>query len=243
MRSDDFKKLDKIASSYFIKADTLFRTINFTNIALSLSQPETNPELFKAREALKEIVKNNSPIISEHGIHYDLVMKHIPSLCFSSLVSAFEDFIVEVADLILRKEPERLYNVKCEYGLFTTMNDEETINYLISEKTATLTFGSAREYTNKLCKLIDIDKRTIEHLIKPYIEIKARRDVGVHNNWVKDAKYRKKISELNIPDVSESFLKPDLDYFRHTYDTCGAMVKIIANNITSNLLNEGEMFK
>lgn len=241
MRSDDYRKLDKIASSYFQKTDILFRTIHFSNIAISHSSPTQNPELSKAFLNLKEIFEKTSPVISDKGIHHDLVMKHMSSLCFSSLVSAFEDFIIEVASIILRREPERLHNLKCEYRVFASLDQDSLTDYLITEKLASLTFGSAREYINKLCNLVCLEKRKVESLVKSFVEMKARRDVGVHNNWVMDERYLRKIAELNIAAPETNYLKPDLDYFSRTYNVCGDMVKIITNNISSTILHEGDI--
>lgn len=123
------------------------------------------------------------------------------------------------------------------------MNADGLMDYLIAEKISSLTFGSAREYINKLCKLLNIQKKEIEHLIKPYIEMKARRDVGVHNNWMKDSRYQRRISELNIPDTGEEYLKPNLSYFSCTHNICGELVKVICNSVSVSVLNEDKLFQ
>lgn len=243
MNSTSYICLNKISSSYFIKADTLFRTIVFQNVAISHANEKVNPELHSAYIKLESFLEKNSPEISDKGIRHDLVSKHMPSLCFSSLVSAFEDYIIEIAKLIFKLRPENLDKVKCDYGVFKALSEDELFDHLVNEGVASLTFGSPKEYIKKFCKLIQIEKSAIEPYLKQYIEIKARRDTGVHNNWVKDSRYERKLAEVGLKPDTKIFLTPDLDYFRYSFDLCGKLVKLISNNISTELLNEQEMFK
>ncbi|HCB0108133.1 TPA: hypothetical protein MYL85_003903 [Klebsiella pneumoniae] len=243
MHSAFYTSLVKISSSYFIKADTLFRTIIFQNIAISHANQKVNPELHAAYIQLESFLEENSPEISDKGIRHDLVSKHMPSLWFSSLVSAFEDYIIEISKLIFKLRPENLDKVKCDYGVFKSLSEDELFDHLVNEGVASLTFGSPKEYINKLCKLIQIEKKTIEPYLKQYIEIKARRDTGVHNNWIKDSRYERKLAEVGLQPDAKNYLTPDLNYFRHSFDLCGKLVKLISNNISTELLKEQEIFK
>ncbi len=242
MHSDNYLFLDKITSSYVIKADILFRTIIFQNIAISHANEETNPQLYEAYTNLECFLEKHSPEISDKGIRHDLITKHMPSLCFSSLVSAFEDYIIEIMKLTFRINPEKLNKIKCDYGVFKSLSEDELFDYLVNEGVASLTFGSPKEYINKLCKLLCLDKKKIEHLLKQYIEIKARRDTGVHNNWVKDQRYEKKLLEAGISSEEKEYLIPDLDYFRYSFNLCGKLVKLISNNFSTQILKEQKLF-
>lgn len=242
MDSENHKLLDKISSSFFIKADTLFRTISFQNVAIAHATKEGNPKLYDAYKNLESFLEKHTPEISQNGIRHDLVDKHMPSLCFSSLVSAFEDYIIEITRLVYKLKPENLDKIKCDYGTFKSSSTDELWDLLVTEGLASLTFGSAKEYINKFCKLTSIDKKIIEPKIKPYIEIKARRDTGVHNNWLKDSRYEKKLKEVGIQPDHKKNLTPDLDYFRYSFDVCGDLVKLISNSIALELLNERRIF-
>lgn len=243
MHSAPYTSLDEISSSYFIKADTLFRTIIFQNVAISHANEKMNPKLHAAYIQLESFLEKNSPEISDKGIRHDLVSKHMPSLCFSSLVSAFEDYIIEIAKLIFKLRPENLDNVKYDYGAFKALSEDELFDHLVNEGVASLTFGSPKEYINKFCKLIQIEKKAIEPYLKKYIEIKARRDTGVHNNWIKDSRYERKLAEIGLQPDAKNYLTPDLDYFRYSFNLCGELVKLISNNISTELLNEQKIFK
>ena len=243
MCSENYNSLNKITSLYFIKVDVLFRTITFQNIAISHAIEEVNPNLYSAYKSLESFLEEHSPEVSDKGIRHDLVAKHMPSLCFSSLVSAFEDYIIEITKLTFKLKPENLDKIKCDYGTYRTLSEEDLFDYLVAEGVSSLTFGSAKEYINKFCKTACIDKKQIEPLLKQYIEIKARRDTGVHNNWIMDARYEKKLAEVGITPERNIYLTPDLDYFRYSYSLCGKLVKLISNNIATQLLNEPVLFE
>ncbi|HGD3425589.1 TPA: hypothetical protein ACI4DF_004302 [Enterobacter hormaechei] len=243
MHSEHYNSLDRISSLYFIKADALFRTIVFQNIAISHAIEDVNPKLYSAYKNLESFLEKYSPEVSDKGIRHDLVEKHMPSLCFSSLVSAFEDYIIEITKLIFILKPENLDKIKCDYGTYKSLSKEDLFDYLVNEGVSNLTFGSAKEYINKFCKTTCIDKKQIEPFLKQYIEIKARRDTGVHNNWIKDARYEKKLAEIGIKPNESCYLTPDLEYFRYAFNLCGELVKIISNNISTQLLDEGALFK
>lgn len=243
MRSEHYNSLDKISSLYFIKASTLFKTIVFQNIAISHAIEDVNPKLYSAYKNLESFLEKHSPEVSDKGIRHDLVEKHMPSLCFSSLVSAFEDYIIEITKLVFKLKPENLDKIKCDYGTYRSLSEEDLFDFLVNEGVSSLTFGSAKEYINKFCKTTCIDKKQIESLLKQYIEIKARRDTGVHNNWIKDARYERKLAEIGITPETSIYLTPSLDYFEYSFDLCGQLVKLISNNIATQLLNEDVLFK
>lgn len=241
MTQANFIRLDKISSSYFIKAETLFRTFLFMHEAAKHINNEATPNIKQAWENLDKTLKKNPSFSQKNNNHHDAINNYIPTLCFSTLVSAFEDYITEIAGLMLALKPEKLDKVKLEYNTYKRLSSDELLDHLIAEAITSITFSSANEYINKICKLTEINKKDNESLIKAFVEIKARRDTGVHNNWVKDKRYEQKISEINIPSPKDKILTPNLSYFTHAYDTCGDLVKVISNNISTNILKEKEI--
>ncbi|HBZ7693681.1 hypothetical protein [Klebsiella pneumoniae] len=242
MIQSNYIHLDKISSSYFIKADTLFRTLIFMHESAIHINNQATPNIKKAWGDLESILKKNPSYTPNNGNHHDVINHYIPTLCFSTLVSAFEDYITEIARLMFSLKPEHLDKVKLDYKTYKNLPPDEIIDYLTTEAIASITFSSANEYINKICKLTEISKKDNEALIKSFIEIKARRDIGVHNNWVKDRRYEQKLSEVNIAPSEKTILTPDLSYFTHAFNTCGALVKIISNNISTNVLKEKALF-
>jgi len=54
------------------------------------------------------------------------------------------------------------------------------------------------EYLESICEVLSIEKNTITKEWPNYIEAKSRRDLGVHNGWVCNSTYLRKVHEAKI---------------------------------------------
>lgn len=60
---------------------------------------------------------------------------------------------------------------------------------------------------------MSIELGILDRIWPIYIEMKARRDLGVHNGWIKNRVYEKKVSEVNHNFIKKGFLTISEDYF------------------------------
>ena len=62
--------------------------------------------------------------------------------------------------------------------------------------------------------MVSIDKKHLIEIWPSFVEMKARRDLGVHNNWVTNGIYLRKLKEIGFADHPSTGMRliPDFAY-------------------------------
>ena len=81
-----------------------------------------------------------------------------------------------------------------------------------------LMYQKPENYMKALCKLLSINAPDINDLSPHYIEIKARRDLAIHNGWICNEVYLRKLSDAKIESkfVLGDFTVPDEFYYGYS---------------------------
>lgn len=169
--------------------------------------------------------------------HSKKVANYIRSQLFISLMSELEDFLSQTATLILLAYP---CQIDKKYGVDEVVK-LDNIEGLISDavEAEVLKIFAAKkplQYIKDIERIFKVNQTMADGLKSvwfEYIEMKARRDVGVHNGWRRSNQYDKKIAEVGLSVPNETFLGVDWEYFRKALDTA---IDIIAKcNVSCNL--------
>jgi hypothetical protein len=79
-------------------------------------------------------------------------------------------------------------------------------------------YEKPNQYLNKICDLLSIDSEELKEHWPTYIEAKARRDLGVHNSWLCNSVYMRKISEAGLDNKykeGEELFPSDREYCKN----------------------------
>lgn len=123
------------------------------------------------------------------GLAQDYVTGYLVSATFQDFVSLFERFVLDLVRLWLTEYPDNLSGKQLEFQTVLDAADRDAIvAAVVQDKVLGLGYNSIAkwfEYLEKIAKLGCPDQDQIERLA----EIKASRDVLVHNNGIANSIY------------------------------------------------------
>jgi|SRR6476469_184354 len=116
----------------------------------------------------------------------------------------------KIQEKVTKKISKKLYQPPRQFFnfLLSTLKMEATINQLLLEQ----------NITDKPAQQKRIKEISLESLFPEYVEMKVRRDLGVHGGWVRNDFYTTRISDYGGEVYQGDFLAVDSDYFRRAVD-------------------------
>jgi hypothetical protein len=179
----------------------------------------------KAFENLKTTLKG----------HDTDIPKYFTSILFLDFISSTEIFLIEIAQAVILKNPKKLGDTKFSLSeILDSLSKEDLISKASSMYMNKMMYKKPKEYLNDLCQTLSIDKQPLVPLWNNYVEAKARRDLGVHNNWKCNETYIRKITEIGInktPQIGEDMQPDKADYSRETTKALYSLVYKISDAV------------
>jgi hypothetical protein len=172
-------------------------------------------QLLRARMYLYSahlVAKSCATELSEqHGTFEDVLAPNYASphdyfvaRLFIAHVSAFEMLLQDLAKFVITRDPKKAAEKSAKFAKILDASGAECVgNEAVTNYLSNLMRNSPLEYFVDLSKLLSIDTAPLESNWCLFIEAKARRDLGVHNCWICNAAYRKKLSKAGICDMAE----------------------------------------
>lgn len=140
----------------------------------------------------------------------------------SFMVTIMESLFKDVTFRVIAEYPEKLPdNVSLPNKVLfaNNLSKQDLEYYLISDFTSGLFYDSPKNYIKQISKFISIDLTQCPK-IQQYYEIKASRDILVHNGGRANETYFKKAGSFaRVNQVNES-LPMTLEYFFYSYEIC-----------------------
>lgn len=138
-----------------------------------------------------------------------------------SMVSRAEAFVQDSIAIVAAAYPNKLSVLADKSGipldLFLEHEErEDVIRRFVAMKCEGLMFGKPSEYLDKAAKVLTIELDA--DLVKTFIEIKASRDIIIHNSGRINKLYVEKAGDKRRGDDGEE-LVIDREYFRHVIVT------------------------
>lgn len=184
-------------------------------------------ESYKGNKTLQELIDKieNDDFTKSLNISFE---SYFSSLLLVNIVSEVEYYISNVVGTVLRLYPEKMSSHTFKLAdVLRASTKDELIERAANIVMNNIMYQKPSEYLNDICELLSIDAKKIESDWSIYVEIKARRDLGVHNNWIVNEIYSRKVSEIGLPNVSKvgDRLIADFDYLQKSSTTCYELVK------------------
>lgn len=150
-----------------------------------------------------------------------IVDKDIFNSAFVIMVASVEDYFSKIIEYVLKTDNRRLKCTIPDVKMINTISvidlidnsKDDLIDYIIAQRLNDLFYASPRkqlEYINKALG-IDIEKDVWE----TWIEIKARRDIIIHNNGIVNEVYLGKTKNFTTYSLGQYALVDDI-YFKNT---------------------------
>jgi hypothetical protein len=148
------------------------------------------------------------------------------------LVSEVEHFFAHAVSASLRLYPEKMGGQAFKLSeIISASSTDELIDRAAKATFNSLMYEKPLDYVRKLAEILSIDSARLEELWPTFVELKARRDLGVHNNWIVNEIYLRKLKEAKVQTtlkLGES-ATPDDDYVATAITACQRLVERIAN--------------
>ena len=143
--------------------------------------------------------------------------QYIESHLFFTQISGLEFYFQSCLAAVLKSYPKKLGSTQFT---LTQILQVETKDELV-ERAADmylnkLMYKKPAEYLAEMCEILSISSTAIEELWPFFVESKARRDLGIHNNWQCNETYVRKLAEVGLTSqykIGESVVPSDNDYF------------------------------
>jgi len=175
---------------------------------------------------------------------------YLRSQMFITLMAELEDYLNHVLELVLLAYPQKLNSEHFDINeTLKEPNADDLIREKVAKKIMDKQYGKPKQYFNFVVKVLDCDQtidrilseeqvsdptlkakrhqvNSLNSLFPDYLEMKARRDVGIHNGWLRNSLYDERVRDFDdktYPNTG-NFLCVDQAYFRQSMEVAISLV-------------------
>ena len=118
---------------------------------------------------------------------------------FFSQVSGMELYLQETLRSVIKEYPAKVGSTQFK---LTQIAEAESIDILIDQATDEylnkVMYKKPFEYLKDISDTLSINESALKPFWPAFVEAKARRDIGVHNNWICNATYHRKLNDVGM---------------------------------------------
>jgi hypothetical protein len=151
---------------------------------------------------------------------------------FVNLISEVEHFFVSSAATAIRLHPGKVGSETFRLSdVLAVSSTDELVERAADRALQALMYEKPADYLSGLCEIVSIEKTHLLEIWLSFVEMKARRDLGVHNNWVTNGIYLRKLREIGFDDYPFIGVRliPNFAYLEASIETCHRLVGKMAN--------------
>lgn len=207
-------RLSRVALRYEQKTAAILQVI----VLLLRVQTEAIPdsEISKAVSKFRTYLEPNK---------LDLESYFAGMLLVSAITEA-EAYFVDVVRAVIAAFPKKVGTVSFKLSDVLDASPDELVRSAAEDYLNRLMYKKPADYLGDLSSMLSIDKAALEADWPQFVEGKARRDLGIHNSWMANDVYRRKVRELGLdepPEVGAS-LAPNYAYVGGMVQTCDRII-------------------
>lgn len=199
----------------------LYRALKFLRLAKVVAQ-NSQGELLNAITALED-TKDSKQL----RVNFETFFA---SQLTINLVSEVEHFFGSAVSAALRLYPEKMGSQTLKLSeVLSAASHEEIIDRAASRVLNGLMYEKPFDYLKGLAEILSIETTEVEKHWPQFVELKSRRDIGVHNNWVANGIYLRKVGQLPRDSgpcpAPGTHLIPDFAYLKKAMDSCEKLIE------------------
>lgn len=159
-----------------------------------------------------------------------------------SLISQTELFLADLIKLVVAAYPQKLGNIEFKFKDIIEKSYDEILELALDRYISSLMYKRPLEYFDEFCKILSIERESILSYWRDFVEAKARRDLGLHNNWIVNDTYQRKINEIEYSATAPNGTNicPNHDYITNIHDVCLHIVEIICIQVIKKYCDIGK---
>lgn len=223
----------------FLKGSLLLRQ---AVILLKVSHVASQEDV-EANIVLDEIKAfDSSKEAKELNVNYET---YFASHLTINLVSEVEHFFASAVSAALRLYPQKMGQQSYKLGeIIEASSREELIDRAANASIYQLMYEKPLDYLAKLTDILSIESDKLMGHWPAFVELKARRDLGIHNNWIVNEIYLRKLREAKIEcnhKMGEQLI-PDFKYLMNSVNTTSELIKTMASLLGEKWMPENNPF-
>jgi hypothetical protein len=149
---------------------------------------------------------------------------------FAVEISAMELFLQDVMKSVILEHPKKIGGLQFRLSeVLDFKSQDELLTRAAEEFQNRVMYKKPMEYLDEIVALLSIDRKPLEKPWKVFVEAKARRDLGVHNRWICNDTYVRKVRETGAKRtarIGTSLTPVDRAYL---FRVSSALTKIVAS--------------
>lgn len=143
-------------------------------------------------------------------------LDYVRSLHFLQLISETENYFFHTLRLIIKKYPYKISDINISLSEILSYSAvDEIVDRAIYKYLNNIFYKRPNEYKSELIKIFSCEINYLDKYWTNFVEMKARRDLGIHNNWRVNETYLRKIQEvgLTVNVKTDDIMSPPFEYF------------------------------
>jgi len=172
------------------------------NMALRTEKSTREGEVFdnKHIKGLVEIYREFSQSLEDR---HHRVEEYFSSLLFVDLISCVELYFAQLVKITISHYPKKVGNISFSLNDVLDKSKDELVENAADQYVYKLMYKKANQILDELSQLLAINSDLLKPYWPVYIEAKTRRDLGVHNSWICNETYLRKVAEVKYEPLPE----------------------------------------
>lgn len=165
------------------------------------------------------------------------VVAFVDGLTLIATISEVESYFQDLVAIVLKKHPKKIGNSTLDLNALQKFDSiSDAVAYAARDYAANLMFESPKAYKKKILSILSAPDDLLERHWATFIEAKARRDIGVHNEWIVNDVYNSKVREVGLSPKPIGPLVVDTNYMNSVRNSCLSMMEDLARHSQSKFL-------
>ncbi|MES2257414.1 MAG: hypothetical protein V4724_02790 [Pseudomonadota bacterium] len=142
-----------------------------------------------------------------------------------SIISEVELFLSDIIINTIIKYPKKIGKMNIDVSSIIQLgNYDEIIKHAAEKRVIEIMYKNPAEYKKDFLTTISAPSNLLDEHWEFYTEAKARRDLGIHNNWKINDTYKAKTLNSKFTHSDRIYASPSLKYVFSCRDNCVAMM-------------------
>lgn len=231
----DASKILNIAENHLDRISVLIDAETFINASIGEAAFGSGTSLFGRMRELAEKIDKRFEGLDPKGELKDpdtRVKPFIRSHWFITLISITESLLFEICEAYLIWYPEKIHDTEFKVKLIIGAKEiDDVLKKIARSYVEKISFWKPKDYLSEIIRITGFDSKDFTGRTKLFIEAKARRDCGVHNNWIKNEIYINKCKEIGVDPSQDEFLGVSNEYFSLQCSNCMKIIDEIHQEI------------
>lgn len=193
----------------------------------------------RLRDAAEAIPNSFEGLDSDPGVKVQdrRLQPYVRSQLFIALVSEIEDFLKTVVTRVLIAYPDKVGQETVRIDELARLGYDGAIRYAAEKQLNEFFYLTPKKYGEKICGFLSMSYEVFKTTWIPFVEMKARRDVGVHNGWRKNDIYVRRVTEVEGPVAESEFLGISDKYFESAIEVAAQLIDFVVDHCINKFCN------